>query len=163
MTDDTPADEPGISAYGAPASTPIPTLSESPVRTPGQVQRGSLFAPENRHVLVALGGGVAVFVGSRMPFIADPSHPLYEVSSGALTTSLLFGLVLAGLAGAMWWKPTATRGYAIALIALGALGAVGYLLFAAAGAAGVEEEIGFGVTTTITFSPGLGTGIALLT
>ncbi len=134
----------------------MPAPEQSSIPAPGPVQRSSLFTPENRHVLVALCGGVAVFLGARMPFIADPSNPFYEVSSGALTVSLLFGLLLAGMAGAMWWQPAAARGYAVALIALGALGAVGYLLFAATGAAGVEEEVGFGATTTITFSPGFG-------
>jgi hypothetical protein len=117
-----------------------------------------------------IGGGLAVFLGSLLPFISSSAFDPVTVHGGARATSALYGLVLAGLGAALQFMPaTATTpaarsrayGFGITLLVLSALGLLGYLGFTLVGAAGIQQSDGFGLSEKVTFSPSIGIILAI--
>jgi len=111
----------------------------------------------------ALGGGLALFIGALLPFIAgDVTGD--GISGGARFSSALFGLILAGLGVAAQFgsaKPGPKLAFGIILLCLSALGLLGYLGFTAIGAIGISQSDGF-ETIHETFSPNIGLILSLL-
>lgn len=118
----------------------------------------------------AIGGGVAVFLGSLLPWISvyvydgnlfnAPDDPnLFKtaaignsISGGARVAAAVFGLILIGLATAIQFASARgvvarrrTYVYGIALAALSVLGMVGCGIFAVAGYLGFREADGPGI------------------
>jgi hypothetical protein len=108
----------------------------------------------------AITGGLAVFLGSLLPFVSF-SDPELGVIPSVKPTNALFGLIMLGLGIALRGVPR--RFFiltAVATLCLSALGAFGYALTIVAGQAGVTEQDSFGFPVRVTFSPG--TGILLM-
>jgi len=106
---------------------------------------------ENGFVL-ALWGGIGVVIGAVLPFIYNvqvdgtpfPSGSL--IGAGDRFISLLFGLLLAGLALWTRYRPAYRRRIAIASLVVSLLGLAGYCLFTLAGVAGITEQTGVQVS-----------------
>lgn len=118
-----------------------------------------------------IGGGVAVFLGSFLPWIsASTSGPVtVQITGGAKAVSAIFGVFLAALGAAIYTRaargafvrPTAYA-FAIPMLVLSALGILGYGVFTIAGFSGVQESDGFGGTSNVTFTPNIGLILLLL-
>ena len=109
----------------------------------------------------AIAGGIAVFLGSLLPFISF-SDPDIAVNPGARAATALFGLIVLGLGIAL--RAVQRRffmGTALVTLSLSALGALGYAITIVAGLAGVTEQGPLGYPVKVTFSPGIGILLAL--
>ncbi len=118
-----------------------------------------------------LGGGAAIFLGSFLPWISASNNGLItiQINGGARVTSAIFGVLLAGLGGAIYAK--SARGafvkpkayaYTIPLLVLSALGILGYGVFTIVGFSGLQETDAFGDTAKVTFTPSIGLLMLLL-
>jgi hypothetical protein len=108
----------------------------------------------------AITGGLAVFLGSQLPFVSF-SDPELGVIPSVKPTNALFGLIMLGLGIALRAVPRRFFiGTAVATVCLSVLGALGYALTIVAGQAGVTEQDPLGFPVRVTFSPG--TGILLM-
>jgi hypothetical protein len=102
---------------------------------------------ENGFVL-ALWGGIGIVIGAGLPFIYNVQAGGAAVSSGYVISagdrfiSILFGLLLAGLAVSTRYRPAFRQPIAISSLVLSLLGLAGYCLFTLAGIAGTTEQAG---------------------
>ena len=115
---------------------------------------------ENGFVL-ALWGGIGIVIGAVLPFIFHTRETVdgtqFAISSGVgigyRFISLLFGLLLAGLAVSTRYRPVYRRPIAISALVLSLLGLAGYSLFTLAGVAGITEQTG----VQVSWYPNIGT------
>jgi hypothetical protein len=118
-----------------------------------------------------IGGGVAIVIGSLLPWISASNNGLMTVTitGGAKVTSAIFGLILAGIgfviqsksARGSFVKPGA-YGWGIPLLVLSILGFLGYGIFTIAGFSGIQETDALGNTAKVTFSPSIGLVLLIL-
>ena len=100
--------------------------------------------------VLALWGGIGIVIGAGLPFIfhaqatADGATVAsgLGISTGYRFISLLFGLLLAGLAASTRYQPAFRRPVAISALVLSLLGFAGYVLFTLAGIGGITEQTG---------------------
>jgi hypothetical protein len=115
---------------------------------------------ENGFVL-ALWGGIGVALAALLPFIYNLQVNGTPYASGSLIgagyrfISLLFGLLLAGLALWTRYRPTFRRPIAIASLALSLLGLAGYCFFTLAGVAGITTQID-AIPAQVSWDPSIG-------
>ena len=108
------------------------------------------IAMRGNGLVLALWGGIAVAAGAVLPFIYNvqvdgtPSASGFLISAGDRFISLLFGLLLAGLALWTRYRPAFRRRIAIASLAVSLLGLAGYCLFTLAGVAGTTMQTDVG-------------------
>lgn len=111
-------------------------------------------AMEENGCMLALWGGIGIAIGALLPFIfhtqatADGAQIAggFGVGIGYRFVSLLFGLLLAGLAVSARYRPVYRRPIAISALVLSLLGFAGYSLFTLAGVAGITEQTGLQVS-----------------
>jgi hypothetical protein len=104
----------------------------------------------------ALGGGVAVLLGTLLPWISSRGFlAVYEVSAGAKVLSVLLALTLIGaaIAGSMeaYQRPAVRVGIVIA-----GLGVLAYGCFIVAGWVGVNTDLGLGFQVKTHWDPNVG-------
>ena len=153
---------PGLSDRGTQRQS-----SEQPTAAPetgsGQFSWSGVVPPQLEQIamrengfVLALWGGIGIVIGAVLPFIfhAQATVDGATVASGFGTgigigyrfISLLFGLLLAGLALWTRYRPAFRRRIAIASLVVSLLGLAGYCLFTLAGVAGVTEQSGVQVS-----------------
>jgi hypothetical protein len=119
---------------------------------------------------IAMIGGLAVFLGSLLPFISS-SDGTATIHSNARVASAIFGLLLAGLGAGLQLSPASVepdrrrrrlKGIAITLLIVAGLGTLGYIIFTAVGFSGVTQDDGFGLSQKVTFSPSIGLILSIL-
>ena len=104
------------------------------------------IAMRENGLVLALWGGIGVAIGAVLPFIYNvqvdgtPFATGYAIGAGDRFISLLFGLLLAGLALWTRYRPAFRRPIAIASLAVSLLGFAGYCLFTLAGVAGITMQ-----------------------
>jgi hypothetical protein len=114
-------------------------------------------------LVLALWGGIGVAVGALLPFIyhtqatADGAQVAIGsgIGIGDRFISLLFGLLLAGLAVSTRYRPAYRRRLAIASLVVSLLGFAGYFLFALAGVAGITMQTDAG-PAQVSWDPNIG-------
>jgi len=115
---------------------------------------------ENGFVL-ALWGGIGVAIGALLPFIYNvqvngtPYASGFLISAGDRFMSLLFGLLLAGLALWTRYRPAFRRPIAIASLVVSLLGFAGYCFFTLAGPAGITMQTNAG-PAQVSWDPSIG-------
>jgi hypothetical protein len=106
---------------------------------------------ENGFVM-ALWGGMGIVIGAVLPFIYNVQVDGATAPSGSVINagdrfiSLLFGLLLVGLAVSTRYQPALRRPIAISSLVLSLLGFAGYSLFTLAGLADITEQTGLQVS-----------------
>jgi hypothetical protein len=124
------------------------------------------IAMRGNGLVLSLWGGIAVAVGALLPFIYNVQTTVdgtsfatgAVVSAGDRFISLLFGLLLAGLALWTRYRPVFRRRIAIASLVVSLLGFVGYCLFTLAGFSGVSGitvQEGYGLDQ-VSWDPSIG-------
>jgi hypothetical protein len=121
------------------------------------------IAMRGNGLVLALWGGSAVAVGALLPFIyhtqatADGAQVAIGsgIGIGDRCISLLFGLLLAGLALSTRYRPVYRRRLAITALVLSLLGFAGYFLFALAGVAGITMQTDVG-PAQVSWDPSIG-------
>jgi hypothetical protein len=115
---------------------------------------------ENGFVL-ALWGGIGIAIGALLPFIYNvqvdgtPFAAGSVISAGDRFISLLFGLLLAGLALWTRYHPAFRRRIAIASLVVSLLGFAGYSLSTLAGVAGITMQTDVG-PAQVSWYPNIG-------
>lgn len=118
--------------------------------------RGNGFA-------LTLWSGIAIAVGAVLPFISNVTESADGISidagpginAGARFLSLLFGLLIAGFALWIRYRPAFTRRIAIASLVTSLLGLAGYCIFTLVGMAGITVQTDEG-TAQATWDPSIG-------
>lgn len=111
--------------------------------------------------VLALWGGIGVAIGALLPFIYNvqvdgtPFATGSMIGAGDRFISLLFGLLLAGLALWTRYRPAFRRRIAIASLVVSLLGFAGYFLFTLAGVAGITMQTDAG-PTEMSWYPNIG-------
>jgi hypothetical protein len=113
--------------------------------------------------VLALWGGAAVAVGALLPFIYNVQETVAGtpfatgsvISAGSRFISLLFGLLLAGLALWTRYRPAFRRRIAIASLVVSLLGFAGYCLFTLTGLADVTIQT-YNGPTQYSWDPSVG-------
>jgi hypothetical protein len=114
--------------------------------------------------VLALGGGAAVAAGALLPFVFNIQETVSGVSfatgsgigAGGRFISFLFGLLLAGFALWIRYRPEFIRRVAIASLVVSVLGIAGYCLFTLIGFVGIPVQVGDGSTAQETWDPSIG-------
>jgi hypothetical protein len=120
---------------------------------------------ENGFVL-ALWGGIGVAIGALLPFIYNvqvdgtPFTAGYVINAGDRFMSLLFGLLLAGLALWTRYRPAFRRPIAIASLVVSLLGLAGYCFFTLAGVAGITMQTDAD-PAQVTWDPNIGAMLSI--
>jgi len=137
---------------GQPTATPGTRSGQFPWSGVVPPQLEQIAMRENGFVL-ALWGGIGVAIGALLPFIYNvqttvdgTSFPTGGVDAGDRFISLLFGLLLAGLALWTRYRPAFRRQIAIASLVTSLLGLAGYCLFTLAGIANITVQTANGAT-----------------
>jgi hypothetical protein len=119
------------------------------------------IAMRGNGLVLALWGGSAVAAGALLPFIYNvqvdgtPFATGSVISAGDRFTSLLFGLLLAGMALSTRYRPVYRGRLAIISLVLSLLGFAGYFLFALAGVAGNTMQTDVG-PAQVSWDPSIG-------
>lgn len=137
-------------------SGPFPWSQVVPPRLEEIAMRGHGF-------VLALWGGIAIAAGALLPFTfhAQAMADGVSVASGTGVgigyrfLSLLFGLLLAGLALSTRYRPVFRRRIAITSLVVSLLGFAGYFLFTLAGVAGVTVQTDLG-PAQVSWYPSIG-------
>ena len=148
--------------------------SEQPTAAPetgsGQFSWSGVVPPQLEEIamrgngfVLALWGGVAVAVGALLPFIYNVQETVAGtpfatgsvISAGSRFISLLFGLLLAGLALWTRYRPAFRRRIAIASLVVSLLGFVGYCLFTLTGLADITIQT-YNGPTQYSWDPSVG-------
>src|ERR1700678_894337 len=148
--------------------------SEQPTAAPetgsGQFSWSGVVPPQLEEIamrgngfVLALWGGVAVAVGALLPFIYNVQETVAGtpfatgsvISAGGRFISLLFGLLLAGLALWTRYRPAFRRRIAIASLVVSMLGLVGYCLFTLIGVADITVQASYG-PAQVSWNPSIG-------
>jgi peptidoglycan/LPS O-acetylase OafA/YrhL len=120
---------------------------------------------ENGFVL-ALWAGIGVAIAALLPFIYNvqangtPAATGYVINTGDRFISLLFGLLLAGLALWTRYRPAFRRPIAIASLVVSLLGLAGYCFFTLAGVAGITMPID-AIPAQASWDPSIGALISI--
>jgi hypothetical protein len=137
---------------GQPAAAPGTGSGQFPWSGVLPPQLEEIAMRENGFVL-ALWGGIGIAIGALLPFIYNvqttvdgTSFPTGGVDAGDRFISLLFGLLLAGLALWTRYRPAFRRPIAIASLVASLLGLAGYCLFTLAGIANITVQTANGPT-----------------
>jgi len=160
---------PGLSDGGTQGQS-----SEQPTAAPetgsGQFSWSGVVPPQLEEIamrgngfVLALWGGVAVAVGALLPFIYNVQETVAGtpfatgsvISAGDRFMSLLFGLLLAGLALWTRYRPAFRRRIAIASLVVSLLGFAGYCLFTLAGVAGITVQASYDLAQ-VSWYPSIG-------
>ena len=162
---------PGLSDRGTQRQS-----SEQPTAAPetgsGQFSWSGVVPPQLEEIamrgngfVLALWGGVAVAVGALLPFIYNVQEAVegtpFATGSGSVISagdrfiSLLFGLLLAGLALWTRYRPAFRRRIAIASLVVSLLGFAGYCLFTLTGLADVTIQT-YNGPTQYSWDPSVG-------
>jgi len=110
---------------------------------------------------LALWGGIGVAIAALLPFIYNLQVNGTPYASGSLIgagyrfISLLFGLLLAGLALWTRYRPAFRRPIAIASLVVSLLGLAGYCFFTLAGVAGITTQID-AIPAQVSWDPSIG-------
>lgn len=119
------------------------------------------IAMRGNGLVLALWGGSAVAVGALLPFIYNaqvdgtPFATGSVISAGDRFISLLFGLLLAGLALWTRYRPAFRRRIAIASLVVSLLGLAGYCLFTLIGVADITAQASYG-PAQVSWDPSIG-------
>ena len=136
---------------GQPAAAPGTGSGQFPWSGVVPPQLEEIAMRENGFVL-ALWGGIGIAIGALLPFIYNvqvdgtPFATGSMISAGDRFISLLFGLLLAGLALWTRYRPAFRRRIAIASLVVSLLGFAGCFLFTLAGVAGITMQTDAGPT-----------------
>jgi hypothetical protein len=123
-------------------------------RAPSPYQPATAFSAADKW---AVGGAVAVLVGSVLPFVSSVSIIQWDIVPGARAVSAIFGIILIALALAAVPRARSTL-FRVLLLVGGLLGVLGYGSFIVIGIVGFESSSGgtYAWETTVTFSPNVG-------
>jgi len=123
------------------------------------------IAMRGNGLVLALWGGMAIAVGALVPFIYNVQEAVdgtpFATGSGSVISagdrfiSLLFGLLLAGLALWTRYRPAFRRRIAIASLVVSLLGFVGYCLFTLTGLADITIQT-YNGPTQYSWDPSVG-------
>jgi hypothetical protein len=123
------------------------------------------IAMRGNGLVLALWGGMAIAVGALLPFIYNVQEAVdgtpFATGSGSVISagdrfiSLLFGLLLAGLALWTRYRPAFRRRIAIASLVVSMLGLVGYCLFTLIGVADITVQASYG-PAQVSWDPSIG-------
>jgi hypothetical protein len=114
-------------------------------------------------LVLALWGGIAVAGGALLPFVYNVQETVdgtsfatgSAISAGTCFISLLFGLLLAGLALWTRYRPAFRRRIAIAALVVSLLGLAGYCLFTLIGLVSITAQTDYG-TAQLSWDPSIG-------
>lgn len=144
-----------------PGWRPDPSWPEPPAGWQLWVEDRPAISPQAQDSLLAMAGGIAIVLGSLMPWISVNSAGA-EVTSGAKAASVVLGLVVVALGFALRAAPRPGRLAAgITTLCLSSLAGLLYVVFILAGLNGVPQQDPFGDVTTVTFSPNIGIILAV--
>jgi hypothetical protein len=160
---------PGLSDGGTQRQSPgQPTAA--PGTGSGQFSWSGVVPPQLEEIarrgnglVLALWGGIAVAGGALLPFVCNVQETVdgtsfatgSAISAGYRFISLLFGLLLAGLALWTRYRPAFRRRIAIAALVASLLGLAGYFLFTLIGLAGITAQASYG-TAQLSWDPSIG-------
>jgi len=125
--------------------------------------QGETTAMRGNGLVLALWGGAAVAVGALLPFISNIQETADGtavatgdgIGAGGRFVSFLFGLILAGFALWIRYRPALRRRIAIAALVTSLLGLAGYVLFTLIGIAGFTAQTDFGAAQEM-WNPSIG-------
>jgi hypothetical protein len=144
-----------------PEVKPHPTWPAVPAGWPLGVNETPISPHQAMDSAWAITGGIAIFLGSLLPFVSF-NNPENAVNPGARAATALFGLIVFGLGIALRViKRRFLMGASVVTLCLSALGALGYVITIVAGLVGVTEQGPLGFPMKVTFSPGIGIVLAL--
>lgn len=140
----------------SPGWQPDPSWPEPPAGWPLWIADRPAISPKAKDSLLAMAGGIAVFLGSLLPWISFDSAGI-EYKPGAKAVSAVLGLVLAALGFALRVAPRPGRLVAgIAALCLSSLAGLLYVIFIVAGLHGVPGQDAFGEVATVQWTPNIG-------
>lgn len=139
-----------------PGWQPDPSWPEPPPGWQLWVEDRPAISPKAQDSLLVMTGGIAVVLGSLMPWVSFNSVGL-EVKPEAKAASVVLGLVVMALGFALRVAPRPGRLVAgIATLCLSALVGLLYAAFILIGINGVPEQDLLGDISAVKFSPGIG-------
>jgi hypothetical protein len=144
-----------------PGWQPDPSWPEPPPGWQLWVEDRPAISPKAQDSLLAMAGGIAVVLGSLMPWVSFNSAGV-EVKPGARAASVVLGLVVVALGFALRAAPLPGRLVAgIATLGLSSLAGLLYAGFILAGTNGVPQPDPFGDMATVKFFPNIGIILAV--
>lgn len=137
-----------------PGWQPDPSWPEPPSGWQLWVEERQSMSPKVQASWLAVAGGIAVLLGSQLPFVTFSSADA-EMNPHAKPASVVFGLLLVALGVALRAPRTGRILAAIATLCLTCMAGLVYGVFVIAGYTGVPQPGPFG-DTTVTFLPNSG-------
>lgn len=139
-----------------PGWQPDPSWPEPPAGWPLWIADRPAVSVPAKDSLLAMAGGIAVFLGSLLPWISSNSAD-FEIRPGAKAVSAVLGLILAALGLALRAAPRPGRLAAgIAALCLSSLAGLLYIIFIVAGLHGVPGPDPSIEISTVRWAPNIG-------
>ena len=139
-----------------PGWQPDPSWPEPPAGWPLWIADRPAISVQAKDSLLAMAGGIAVFLGSLLPWISFNSGG-FEIRPGAKAVSAVLGLVLAALGFALRAAPRPGRLVAgIAALCLSSLAGLLYVIFIVAGLHGVSGLDPSSEIASVRWAPNIG-------